>query len=73
MDFGFHGIGLHDMRVRIDVRNVAGRRTVEKTGMKQEGEFFEQCRVKGEWVSAAYYVMFSLSGVGRDVPGVNND
>ncbi len=60
LDFGFNGIALHDIRVRIDVRDLAGRRMVEKAGMKLEGEFLEQWRVKGEWASAAYYAMLSV-------------
>ena len=59
LGFGFNGIALHDIRVRIDIRNLAGRRMVEKAAMKLEGEFLEQWRVKGEWASAAYYVMLS--------------
>jgi len=57
IDFGFSGIALHDIRVRIDNRDLAGRRMVEKAGMKLEGEFIEECRVKGEWISSAYYVI----------------
>jgi RimJ/RimL family protein N-acetyltransferase len=58
-NFGFNGTALHDIRVRIDIRNLAGRRMVEKAGMKLEGEFIEQWRVKGEWASAAYYMILS--------------
>ncbi len=59
LGFGFDGIALHDIRVRIDNRDLGGRRMVEKAGMKLEGEFLEECRVKGEWVGSAYYVMLS--------------
>ena len=57
--FGFSGIALHDIRVGINSRNMAGRRMVEKAGMKLEGEFIEEHRVKGEWVDTAYYVIQS--------------
>ena len=59
ISFGFTGVALHDIRVSIDNRNLAGRRMVEKAGMKLEGEFIEQCRVKGEWISTAYYAILS--------------
>lgn len=57
MAFAFDGIGLHDIRTRLDSRNVAGRRTAERSGMRLEGEFHEERRIKGEWVSGAYYAM----------------
>ena len=60
-DFGMNGIALHDIRVRIDSRDLAARRLVIKAGMKLEGEFIEECRIKGEWVSSAYYVIFKTS------------
>jgi RimJ/RimL family protein N-acetyltransferase len=53
--FAFEGIGLHDVRVRIDIRNQAACRMVERAGMKLEGQFLEECRVKGEWTTGAYY------------------
>jgi RimJ/RimL family protein N-acetyltransferase len=58
-DFGFNQIALHDIRVRVDVKNLAGRRMVEKAGMKLEGEFFEEHLVKCEWTSGAYYAAFA--------------
>ena len=54
-DFGFNDIALHDIRVSIHSLNIAGRRMVEKAGMKLQGEFIEDRRVKGEWISTAYY------------------
>ena len=59
IEFGFNSIALHDIRVGIDSRNIAVRQMVEKAGMKLEGEFVEEYRVKGEWVSIVYYVIFS--------------
>jgi [ribosomal protein S5]-alanine N-acetyltransferase len=57
--FGFNGVALHDIRASIDFRDLAGRRMVEKAGMKLEGEFVEERRFKGEWISTAYYVILS--------------
>lgn len=59
IDLGINGIALHDLRVRIDNRNLAARRMVEKVGMKLEGEFIEESRIKGEWASSAYYVFLA--------------
>lgn len=55
--FVFECIGMHDIRKRVDIRNVAGCRMVEKAGMKLEGTFHEERRIKGEWISSAYYAM----------------
>ena len=60
MDFGFKGIALHDIRIATDSRNLAARRMVEKAGMKLEGEFVEERRIKGEWISEAYYGILSV-------------
>ena len=58
IEFGFDQIALHDIRVMVDMRNVAGRRMVEHAGMKLEGEFFEERFVKGKWTSNSYYAAF---------------
>jgi RimJ/RimL family protein N-acetyltransferase len=58
IDFGFNQIALHDIRVGVDVRNISGRRMLEKVGMRLEGEFFEEYSVQGKWVSVAYYAAF---------------
>ena len=55
LDFGFNGLAMHDIRITIDNRNMAGRRMVEKAGMKQEGEIVEAHRIKGDWMSIVYY------------------
>lgn len=58
IDFGFHQFALHDIRVAVDMRNIPGRRMLERAGMKLEGEFVEDYFVKCEWTSNAYYVAF---------------
>lgn len=55
LDFAFQGIGLHDVRVSTDSRNVAARRMVEKAGMILEGEFAEDRYIKSRWVTTAWY------------------
>jgi RimJ/RimL family protein N-acetyltransferase len=54
-DLAFHGIGLHDVRVSIDRRNVSARRMAEKAGMILGGEFVEDRYIKDCWVSTAWY------------------
>lgn len=65
--FGFDGIGLHDIRCRLDGRNVAARRMAEKAGMKLEGEFCEERRVKGAWQSGVYYAILSSWWASKNV------
>jgi RimJ/RimL family protein N-acetyltransferase len=57
IDFAFNGVALHDIRVGLNSGNVAGRRMVEKAGMRLEGEFKEGERVKGNWISTAQYAI----------------
>ena len=57
--FGFIGIGLHDIRLRVDIRNVPGCRLMEAAGMKLEGEYVEEYRFNGEWVSSVCYGILS--------------
>ena len=38
-----------------DMRNAAGIRLLEKAGLRQEGEFLQDRRVRNEWVDTAYY------------------
>ncbi len=59
IDFGFTGIALHDIRVSIFSQNRAGRRMVEKAGMKLEGELTENIYIKEEWMNTAYYGILS--------------
>jgi RimJ/RimL family protein N-acetyltransferase len=54
-DFAFRGIGLHDFRVGIDLRNGPARRMAEKAGMVLEGEFVEDRYIKESWASTAWY------------------
>ena len=42
---------------RLEPRNVASARVLEKLGMRKEGELVENEWVKGEWQSEAVYAI----------------
>ena len=51
VDLGFRDTGLHRLVGRLDARNIASRRVLEKCGMRVEAHLVENEWVKGEWVS----------------------
>jgi RimJ/RimL family protein N-acetyltransferase len=51
VDLGFRGIDLHRIIGRLDARNIASRRVLEKSGMRVEAHLVENEWVKGEWCS----------------------
>jgi RimJ/RimL family protein N-acetyltransferase len=55
--FGFEGMGLHRMYGRLDARNTASARVLEKLGMRREAHLVENEWVKGEWTDEAIYGM----------------
>jgi len=68
-DLGFARLDLHDIRTSIDCRNTAGRRMVEKSGMRLESEWREAYRLKGEWVSIVGYGILSTDYMAAKVRG----
>jgi RimJ/RimL family protein N-acetyltransferase len=54
---GFEQAGLHRIIGRIDGRNTASARVLERLGMRREAEFVENELVKGEWASEVVYAM----------------
>src|ERR1700679_2580349 len=49
VDLAFTGLGAHRVSGRLDARNMASARVLEKLGMRCEGLFIENEYVKGEW------------------------
>ena len=49
--------GFHRVIGRLELRNVASGRVLEKLGMRKEGVFIENEWVKGEWQSEALYAI----------------
>jgi RimJ/RimL family protein N-acetyltransferase len=54
---GFEGLGLHRMYGRIDARNGASARVLERLGMRREAHFVENERLKGEWTEEVVYAL----------------
>ena len=71
--FAFETLGLHRVIGRLEARNAASARVLEKLGMRREAHFVENEWVKGEWSSAVVYAILarewrdaSASGGGGD-------
>ncbi len=53
----FDGLGLHRVIGRVEPRNLASARVLEKLGMRLEAHFVENEFVKGEWQSELVYAI----------------
>jgi RimJ/RimL family protein N-acetyltransferase len=54
---GFDELGLHRIFGRIDARNDASARVLERLGMRREAHLIENEMVKGEWTDEMVYAM----------------
>jgi RimJ/RimL family protein N-acetyltransferase len=54
---GFEEFGLHRIVGRIDARNTASARVLERLGMRREAHFAQNKIVKGEWSDEVVYAM----------------
>jgi RimJ/RimL family protein N-acetyltransferase len=54
---GFEDLGLRRIIGRIDARNTASARVLERLGMRREAHFIENEFVKGEWADEVVYAM----------------
>ncbi|GAA4529207.1 MULTISPECIES: GNAT family N-acetyltransferase [Nonomuraea] len=54
---GFDGLHLHRITGRLDARNTASARVLEKLGMRREAHLIDNEHVKGEWSSELIYAM----------------
>jgi RimJ/RimL family protein N-acetyltransferase len=73
--FGFERLKLHRIFARLDARNDASARVLEKLGMRREAHFTENEWIKGEWQSEIVYALLAdefraeMKGpAGRDHP-----
>lgn len=57
LDFCFNGLNMRRVTTYCDSRNEPFMKLAAKVGLRQEGAFFEDRYVKGEWVNTAYYAM----------------
>jgi RimJ/RimL family protein N-acetyltransferase len=55
----FETYGLHRVYGRLEPRNVASARVLEKLGMRREAHLVENEWVKGEWQSEAVYALLA--------------
>ncbi len=54
---GFEELGLHRIAGRLDARNAASARVLERLGMRREARFLQNEIVKGEWADEMVYAM----------------
>ena len=57
--YGFEHYDLHRVYGRLEPRNTASARVLEKLGMRREGLLLENEWVKGEWQSEAIYALLA--------------
>ncbi|MEV6522956.1 GNAT family N-acetyltransferase [Longispora sp. NPDC051575] len=56
---GFEGLGLHRMYGRIDGRNTASAKLLERLGMRREAHLVQNEFVKGEWTDEMVYAVLA--------------
>jgi RimJ/RimL family protein N-acetyltransferase len=66
LQFAFETMGLHRVYGRVEPRNVASARVLEKLGMRREAHLIENEWVKGEWQSEAIYALLASEWAARD-------
>ena len=54
---GFEELALHRITGRLDARNAASGRVLERLGMRREARFLQNEIVKGEWADEMVYAM----------------
>src|SRR5579863_4641291 len=59
VELAFSGLGAHRVSGRLDARNVASARVLEKLGMRREAHFVENEFVKGEWTDELAYAILA--------------
>jgi RimJ/RimL family protein N-acetyltransferase len=53
----FEELGLHRVAGRLDARNTASARVLERLGMRREAHLVQNERVKGEWADEVVYAI----------------
>jgi RimJ/RimL family protein N-acetyltransferase len=57
LGIGFDSYGLHRIVGRLDARNTASARVLERLGMHREAHFVQNELIKGEWTDEFVYAM----------------
>ena len=63
---GFEGLGLHRILGRLDARNAASAKLLERLGMRREGHILENEFVRGEWTDELVYGLLAREWAARD-------
>lgn len=66
---GFEGLGFHRIVGRLDARNVASARVLERLGMRREAHLRENEFIKGEWCDELVYAMLASEWQARIATG----
>jgi RimJ/RimL family protein N-acetyltransferase len=66
---GFDGFDLHRIAGRLDARNVASARVLERAGLRREAHLVENEFVKGEWTDELIYGILRREWEARQAPG----
>jgi RimJ/RimL family protein N-acetyltransferase len=56
---GFDELGLHRIVGRLDARNTASARVLERLGMRREAHFIHNEFIKGEWTDEVVYAVLA--------------
>jgi RimJ/RimL family protein N-acetyltransferase len=70
---GFAGLGLHRIVGRLDGRNAASARVLERLGMRREAHLVQNEIVKGEWTDEVIYAMLRGEWEDRAAAGSPGD
>ena len=65
LDIGFGERALHRIAGRLEARNTASARVLEKLGMRREAQLVENEWVKGEWQSEVVYAILAAEWSAR--------
>jgi RimJ/RimL family protein N-acetyltransferase len=57
LGLGFEGFGMHRIIGRLDARNAASARVLERLGMRREAHFVRNEFIKGEWTDELVYAL----------------
>ncbi|GGT01061.1 N-acetyltransferase [Planobispora rosea] len=57
LELGFDGLGLHRITGRLDARNTASARVLQRLGMRREAHLVQNEWVKGEWTDELIYAI----------------
>ena len=66
---GFEGLGMHRIAGRLDGRNTASARVLERAGLRREAHLVENEFVKGEWTDELIYGILRREWEARQAPG----